>query len=595
MALTKLTQVKGSVIAFLRGLFTTKISSVFDTEAFSKLKEGQSVELLEYHAGSNVGGGRGVGAIARHNGGTAISSTRARPDWTVPAEVEAWFADSEEDELCFVRTSTSTRKPRLTDFGGMTSAHLTLMLTKYQTIVMDLAFTATESIQLSDSNTLEWVKGSDEGLVSWDFEGSLFMCADDNTFNNLKALGPEVRYAVEQPYGKKGLLISHPVVYECALIATGQNTTYSASSFDTLGGEIVIVNPVGVRAVAATVAIPLMALFYVKTVRSYGGSCPNYWFGVMYWGGDSNPSVDGVRSNQRKCDDIIIYGLNADNTVYAGCWGSMAVSATFINCSALRDTVGGDVGFDHEGTENGKNINCRASRWANGNYATFFQFTTNTCTDCDSFNEAGYPLYRNYNVQASAENSGDIFIDGGTWETLKYGTSLAMATIDDVNGCARSWQVTDKTKISDARVQIKSANTSNIYLDLSLYSSAAPSAATKLCEVILRKDGGNCNIKAKMKYIVADFPSGSYLVHVSSSPFNAPASAVVEDCLSLVANLQIGVAEIGGNGGVSGYYHLVNNIVPAITFDNSGAKALTIASDVNNRTVVGTAVTPVSV
>lgn len=84
----------------------TKITSVFDPE-FAKLVEGQAVELIGYHPDTTVGGSSGVVKLARHNGGTAISLTRARPtDWTDQAQLTSWFADSTVDELCFVRNES---------------------------------------------------------------------------------------------------------------------------------------------------------------------------------------------------------------------------------------------------------------------------------------------------------------------------------------------------------------------------------------------------------------------------------------------------------------------------------------------------------
>lgn len=104
----------------------SKIDSVFDVAGFTNLKEGEAYDLVSYHAGSNVGGGRGVGAIARHNGGTAISKTRTRPtDWTNQTQLTAWFADSEEDELCIVRTDSYPVKPQwFGALGGVDETYL---------------------------------------------------------------------------------------------------------------------------------------------------------------------------------------------------------------------------------------------------------------------------------------------------------------------------------------------------------------------------------------------------------------------------------------------------------------------------------------
>lgn len=83
-----------------------KVASV-SALATAGLVAGQAVKLLVYHANSTVGGGSGVIATARHNGGAAISLTRMFPtDWTDPAQLTTWFADSGSNELCFVRTDS---------------------------------------------------------------------------------------------------------------------------------------------------------------------------------------------------------------------------------------------------------------------------------------------------------------------------------------------------------------------------------------------------------------------------------------------------------------------------------------------------------
>lgn len=88
-----------------------KIASVFDVDAFSRLEEGDAVELIGYHPNTTVGGGSGVVKSARHNGGTAISLTRERPtDWTDQAQLTAWFADSGSDELCYFRQDSESIK-----------------------------------------------------------------------------------------------------------------------------------------------------------------------------------------------------------------------------------------------------------------------------------------------------------------------------------------------------------------------------------------------------------------------------------------------------------------------------------------------------
>lgn len=107
-----------------------KISSVFDIDAFARLEEGDLVDLVEYHVGSNVGGGRGVVAISRHNGGTVISKIRARPDTSNQTEVDDWFLDSGVDELCLVMLDTDIHAESFGFYSGTTEIYNSSALLK---------------------------------------------------------------------------------------------------------------------------------------------------------------------------------------------------------------------------------------------------------------------------------------------------------------------------------------------------------------------------------------------------------------------------------------------------------------------------------
>ncbi len=96
----------GKWVARVNEQVTVAIDSVADLSGL-ELPEGTQVYVTGYHDGTTVGGGSGVIKTARHNGGTAISLTRTRPPvWgdNSGGAMDAWFADSGSDELCFVRT-----------------------------------------------------------------------------------------------------------------------------------------------------------------------------------------------------------------------------------------------------------------------------------------------------------------------------------------------------------------------------------------------------------------------------------------------------------------------------------------------------------
>ncbi len=105
--------------------------------ASAALVEGQSVELIGYHDGTTVGGGSGVIKTAIHNGGAAISLTRARPPiWgdNTGGAMDDWFADSGVDELCFVLSSDEISEK---SFGALDDETLdsSLSIQAYSTFI----------------------------------------------------------------------------------------------------------------------------------------------------------------------------------------------------------------------------------------------------------------------------------------------------------------------------------------------------------------------------------------------------------------------------------------------------------------------------
>lgn len=97
-----------------------------------------------------------------------------------------------------------------------------------------------------------------------------------------------------------------------------------------------------------------------------------FYYGTMFWGGDSNPSVNGALANERKStngrfnNDVI--------TAYmAGCWGSMGydVIATGVRAEA-SSPANSDVGIDFEGCVKSGGIGCYAKGFRYGQFAAFF-------------------------------------------------------------------------------------------------------------------------------------------------------------------------------------------------------------------------------
>ncbi|SPB15375.1 hypothetical protein NOV72_02601 [Caballeronia novacaledonica] len=136
-------------------------------------------------------------------------------------------------------------------------------------------------------------------------------------------------------------------------------------------------------------------------------------FGVQWWGGDSNPEVDGALTNARKCVDGTITNVQVSNCI-AGVWGSMGSNVKIVGCDV--DTAS-DVGIDFEGCTNSSASQNSVRNCVNGNFACFWwnvdvSFVGNTSRQ----SRADYPHLRVYNAWQATSNR-SMTVDGNTFIT----------------------------------------------------------------------------------------------------------------------------------------------------------------------------------
>lgn len=276
------------------------------------------------------------------------------------------------------------------------------------------------------------------GDMEWQFfQAEGFVQSDDFCFFSV---GKKDHVRLYYPSMKDGgLILTNGITYAEADWATFTNIPLD---YEIWGPDMFASSSVVSGALTAMLAI------HCKGFRVYGGSVRgSYSFGFMYWGGDSAIGADGAVGNPRKCDDILVEGLWT-NAAQAGAWGSMGGSnIKFSQISAIRDTIGGDVGIDHEGTLCAVNENCFVKNYENGNYASFFAFGSVQNINCISEQHGGKPHYRQYNVTQNSHNSGEVVFIGG--EFRRTPGTAGLCSVDDQGGCFKSFQMVG-TKLRDA-------------------------------------------------------------------------------------------------------------------------------------------------
>lgn len=177
-----------------------------------------------------------------------------------------------------------------------------------------------------------------------------------------------------------------------------------------------------------------------------------YYYGVMWWGGDSNPAINGEVGNERKCKNISISNVFG-TVVWAGAWGSMGDNIKITNCSfTALDSTHSDVGIDFEGCTNSSAMSCYACDFENGNLATFFYCNQIAFVDCDSVvTNANARLLRFNNSGQNVKNT-DLLVTNCRFK------AVGVVSLVNQNGAANNLIFSNNTLINAFVVFIANNN-----------------------------------------------------------------------------------------------------------------------------------------
>lgn len=456
-------------------------------------------------------------------------------------------------------------------------------------VVFSGSYALTSAIQLRPGQELK----SSGGVISYT-GASAFILASGNKITSVSFSGPIGSFALMAEGAIQSVILDSVICSQCSLITINPTMSYSSADWilkSNITKDVAIRNCSGTYLSGTTPTASFIRGAYIDGLLVYGGRAKGYKYGVTYWGGDSSFAVDGAIINQRKCDNIKVIGFIADNCQQAGAWGSMAISAEFIGVHAYRDSIGGDVGLDHEGTIFAKNIGCHVKNYQNGNYASFFGTQNLDITSCSSEQLGGYPHYRTYNSSLDADSGPLVSISGGSFSCTDTATSGLYATIDQQSGPSRKLTI-ENTRIIDSRVSSQGTNMGDVSITGNSFIINNP--ATLALDVIgvIANNRYLGDIDVQQNTIRVKNPvsitAGTNFIKATTSSFNASRTIRIQDNKS---SLAINITEAGTNAGISGIFYVSGNIASAITRTNSGAKALLLPMQDNNYTASGTAIT----
>lgn len=201
-----------------------------------------------------------------------------------------------------------------------------------------------------------------------------------------------------------GVLVEGVEVTGLRLIATNDaNNVYANSTSASRSKRI---KASFCKATAATVSTHGAAISF--RYSDYGTTANNiiygYYYGIMFWGGDSNPGNNGGLGNERKCVGV---RSTADriSATKAAWWGSMGLDcvATSLSCYGIGTDT--DVGIDFEGCVRCSAVGCYVKDFRYGCYATFF-YSDGVIFDscCAEVTTEGYRVFTINNSSQNANN-----------------------------------------------------------------------------------------------------------------------------------------------------------------------------------------------
>ncbi|MFT4172572.1 MAG: hypothetical protein QM639_08455 [Rhodocyclaceae bacterium] len=238
--------------------------------------------------------------------------------------------------------------------------------------------------------------------------------------------------------GCQKITVEHCEATNCALIVTGSSaqTTNELLAYYPLYANVTDSNQCSdIRVLNNTClgdsTTDVTNIAAVLTTFIYGGTIKNniisgYYHGIMWWGGDADPAVNGALSNTRRANTLFIEG-NVCTDIEMGCiWGSMgtAVHVTDNECD-----YSGDVGVDFEGCIDCQAIGNNIRNRANGALAVGFvnkniKFIGNTAqTDL-----AGAFIVNVFGDTAGGFDNQDIVISDNEIRCLAVGAASIAGT-----------------------------------------------------------------------------------------------------------------------------------------------------------------------
>lgn len=330
-------------------------------------------------------------------------------------------------------------------------------------VTRSLRIPAGRTVTIEQGARLRWEgpPGSATSLVG------VFVATGPDTAVVADGSGAFVECATPSPFvyaalmrGFSGFIVTRLYARECQHVHVNASTDdYASVRLDgpdaTAGRNVRITGGGASYAVPQTSGHGACFLHFSRSCEVRDAHYQNVANGVQWWGGNADPArppANGGARNERKCRDILIENVSAQQVFGAGIWGAMGSNVIVRNCTIAEI---GDVGFDAEGCNHVTFERCTAHNAHNGCFATFFLCNGVRFVDCTGIvDNKAFPLVRVYNESQTNNDNVGLEIVGGTFECRDRN---GPGSIDTATGPVGTFLLSGAT-LKNVRVDVAHSN-----------------------------------------------------------------------------------------------------------------------------------------
>jgi hypothetical protein len=289
--------------------------------------------------------------------------------------------------------------------------------------------------------------------------------------------------------------------------------------------------------------------------------------GITWWGGDSNPAVDGALANERKCRYGSVVGCSVYDISGGGIWGSMGQNIS-VGSNSINNTS--DVGIDFEGCFDSVATGNSVNDCVNGCLATF-HYNRNVAFNGNSVwsTNANNTLVKLYNVGLNTNNSNVSFVGN----TFSYNNGNNLGIVGDMGGtCANV--LFANNQLLNTKIQFTATNNTGTSVLNNTLKFTANNTFTAFAAIAVKAQGTDQSvISGNTLFNAVQQNGGSSFISCETGDFNFPTNVIISNNVSCKTigtssyafSYDVTTTESGTNAGVSGSYVIKNNTFAGTT------------------------------